>query len=789
MNCYSGISPKLKRVCIGYALLMLAGCVAQPDGDSSSSVSVSLSSSAASSLGALTGDIERGARLFEQQCDSCHDTDVLGIGTYTIETLTDVIDTTMPLENPSACDKQCSLDIALFISVDNPDFGQDPTQSDERFDAITQPNGIVDAAPVLLNRLNNTQYNNTVRDLFGSSQTPADNFPEDNRGGAGQYDTIAGSLSISLTHVEQHVIAAEALADEVISGKVTTPLHRIEAENQTTEFNVSIEGGVLSLRATGSRLIANFNGAGEFVFTVRAGQDAAGDENAHMRVLVDNVEIGTADVASPREMLSDYIFSHMVEGSGSHTLVVEFANDLFVEGELNRNLVVDWIEVRSQSASVATNVIPCDISTGLACARQVIDNFGPKAWRRPLSDEEKNSLETVYADARQIGGNETYAFSQLVKAFVLSPHFLYRPELDPDLHSSEPRMLNAYELASRLSYFIWNTTPDDNLLALARSGELLNESTLRQQIRGMLLDPKASESFVESFLVQWLKIDSASAPSSEHFPEFSTNILDLMRQESRLFLKELFESNAAISDIATANFTYLNETLAQHYGVTGITGNEFRRHQWDEDAQRRGVLGQGSFLTATSHPVITSPVKRGVWILTNLICKEPPPPPQGVNTEIVLDPNLTARQISELHRESGSSCFGCHSLMDPLGFGLENFDSAGQWRWMDGQHMVDASGFLPGGLQFNGPLELSEILGDSPRLPMCAIDHMMTYGLGRGTEAFHSSDGSSEANGYTTVYEVYRESMKSGHSIHSIIEEIVLSPAFRMRRGADSEEI
>ncbi len=723
-------------------------------------------------------------------CVNCHTPiDKLGLG-RTLDALTAIIHSTMPVLSPAECADSCASDVAAYIAVTDPYFGKDPNDVlGERFDTVDEPVGTVDPAPVILTRLNRTQYNNTVRDLLGTSLTPADNFPEDSAG-YGHYDTIAGSLSVSLTHVEQYLAAAKVLAEEAVSGTTGARIARIEAETQRVVNNSSVEGNLLSLRATGSQMITDFTvpTAGSYAITIRAGQDAAENEPANMVVAVDGVEIGSADVAVPRTAMMNYTFTTSLS-AGAHTLVVEFTNDVFVEGVLNRNLVLDWVEIGNPNAVAGVEVIPCDMAAGLTCARQFIDQFGVKAWRRPLSTQEKTDLTALYQEAKTVGGSEQFAFEQLVRGFLLAPHFMYRPELDANLQAMQPRMLNPYELASRLSYFLWSSMPDKQLFDRAADGTLTNETVLRSEVRRMLADTKAN-ALVDNFFTQWLGFKNAKAPAPELFPDFDPATVELMQQETRLFITELLKSNAPIDTIVTADFSYLNEALARHYGVSGVSGNDFVKYEWD-DAQRRGILGQGSFLTANAHPTVTSLVKRGVWVLEALICKKPPDPPQGVNTEVVLDPTKSAREVSEMHRDSSTVCFGCHAMMDPIGYGLENFDSAGQWRVMDGPFPVDASGILPGGIQFNGPVQLAEVIGGSPRLPLCVVDHMMTYALGRGLEALNDTQDlvQGEARGYATAYDVYKKASTSGFRIHSIIEEIVLSPAFRMRRGAESGEI
>lgn len=731
----------------------------------------------------------RGAQSFATECAGCHQVDDQSlVKALDAEGLRLTIENAMPLLDPSRCTGACASDTAAYIMLNNPWFGQvtggpDPGNgSSGGLGDVAPAVGPVDAAPVAIHRLNRAQYNNTVRDLLGTRLTPADRFPEDDFGYG--FNNIARVLSVSLTHTEQYFQAADLLVEDALDRALAGGRQHYEAEHLGGVHVVPGEDRAL-LNRGGSILVLELeaDAAGEHELQIRAGQQAGGPDDAIMAVQVDGVEIARRTVAAPEGAMQTYRIPLQLS-MGPHTVEIEFINDYWVEGVADRNLAVDWVSLQGQDGATL-DLIPCDITTGAACARQFIREFGQRSWRRPLTSPEVERLAALYSEAAS--DSLRTGLDQVMRAMLLSPHFLYRPELDASVNSTRPRALNAWELASRLSYFLWSSLPDDTLFARAADGTLVNESVLRAEVRRMLDDERAA-ALVENFAVQWLKFDKVQEanPNLTRYPDFDAALVQSMRQESRLFLHEWIASNAPVSELLAADYSYIDARLAAHYGVSAPAGDTFVKHRW-QGSERRGILGHAAILTATSHPSNTSPVLRGAWALEKLLCKAPPPPPPGV--ENLADDGdqegLTTRQRFEMHRDSSTVCYSCHVLMDPIGFGLENFNAIGQWRTMENGEPVDASGALPGGTQFRGPLELSAILAESPELPLCVTQHLMTYALGRGVEALASDDGH-EPPDYPAVYRIYENTAPNGHRIRDIIEEIVLSPAFRMRRGADT---
>jgi len=371
-------------------------------------------------------------------------------------------------------------------------------------------------------------------------------------------------------------------------------------------------------------------------------------------------------------------------------------------------------------------------------ARKNLVEFATRAFRRPVRDEELGRLFRLIQAVREQGGTNDEAFRAALYAILASPHFLFRVETDAgEEHVDGIRKLNNFELASRLSYFLWSSMPDEELFQLARKKSLQEPDVLRRQVQRMLKDDK-SHALTSNFAGQWLQLRSLVdiTPDSDSFPMFDEELRTAMRRETEMFFEAIVREDRSILEFLTADFTFVNERLAQHYGMSGIEGAEFQRVKLP--SRRRGVLTQASVLLLTSNPTRTSPVKRGKWILDNILGEPPPPPPEGVE-ELDADAVTlgTLRERMEQHR-SNESCAVCHRKMDALGFGLENFDVVGAWRDRDGRFDIDPSGILPGGREFRDASQLMEILAEDKRddFCRCLVKKMLTYALGRGLQSY-----------------------------------------------------
>lgn len=374
------------------------------------------------------------------------------------------------------------------------------------------------------------------------------------------------------------------------------------------------------------------------------------------------------------------------------------------------------------------------------CAEQAVRRFARRAWRRPVTDAEVRRLVRFVEVIGSEGGAIADGVRLAVQAMLASPQFLFRWELDPESTGPEGvRSLNDYELASRLSYFLWSSMPDEALLVLAEEGALTKAGVLEAQVRRMLGDSKA-RALVENFGGQWLQVRNlaGATPDPGLFPGFDETLRAAMRAETELFFEAILKEDRSILEFIESDFTFLNERLARHYGLAGVEGDAFRRVQLDPGSVRGGVLTHASVLTITSNPTRTSPVNRGKWILEQVLGAAPPPPPPNVpelKNDAAAIQGASLRQRMELHRAK-PECAICHTKMDALGFALENFDAVGAWREQDGKFSIDAAGVLPDGRAFSGPAELKRILKSENAFVRCLAEKMLTYALGRGLEYY-----------------------------------------------------
>jgi mono/diheme cytochrome c family protein len=414
-------------------------------------------------------------------------------------------------------------------------------------------------------------------------------------------------------------------------------------------------------------------------------------------------------------------------------------------------------------------------------ARQILERFAGRAYRRPVTREElRRLLRFVEMAEKERDGFET-GIGLAVQAVLVSSHFLFRVEIDSQ--PNDPKAIHPvshYELASRLSYFLWSSMPDDELFELARKKTLHEPDVLEAQVRRMLKDPR-SRALVDNFAGQWLQLRSLKdlKPDPDLFPNFDEKLRTAMLKETELFFDSILREDRGILDFLDADYTFVNERLAKHYGLPGVQGEQFRRVSLT-GTPRGGILTQAAVLAVTSNPTRTSPVKRGKWILENILGTPPPPPPPGVE-ELKDDKKAelsgSLRQRMEQHR-ANPNCASCHQRMDPLGFGFENFDAVGAWRSREGKHAIDSSGTLPGGQTFKGPTELRAILKQRQDVfTRCLSEKLLTYALGRGVER---SDR-------CALDDIVKAAAKDNYKFSRLAIEIVKSDPFRKRRGKEKK--
>jgi hypothetical protein len=413
---------------------------------------------------------------------------------------------------------------------------------------------------------------------------------------------------------------------------------------------------------------------------------------------------------------------------------------------------------------------------GPQCPRLILTDLARRGYRRPLTEADLRPLLRLAETSRKRGESFPQGIALALRAILVSPDFLFRIETAPPAGPANAvERIGPYEMASRLSYFLWASMPDAELFRCADDGTLPEPAVLGAQVRRMLKDPKA-RALVEAFGGQWLQFRALEsvAPDRERFPTFENNLRFSMRRESELFLESVIREDRSILDLLDGKYAFLNERLARHYGIPGVKGQEFRRVDLS-GTPRGGVLTQGSVLTVSSYSTRTSPVLRGKWVLDNLLAAPPPDPPAGVPRldESTVGVDRSLRQQMEAHR-SNATCAACHVRMDPLGFGLENFDAIGAWRTDDGKFPIDATGALPDGRKFNGPAELEAVLReDRDAFTRAATEKLLTFALGRGLERYDRA----------TVKAIARRVAEGDYRFSVLVMEIAQSLPFRMRKG------
>lgn len=648
-------------------------------------------------------------------------------------------------------------------------------------DAAIEP----DPGRVTARRLNRTEYSNTIRDLLGVSFNAQNDFPTDDSGHG--FDNIADVLTISPMLMERYMGAAETIASRAI-GADPLPAKPIEWEYHNKDKAIQ--------RLDVSTIQASHRVDWDAEYIIRLGLPGERGEDAapvQLGFWMDGKLIHQMTAQTKPSGLEYFNPFSMEEfrlklPAGDHVFRAGFIDDPFVKTlaeedyyKRNKNKYLESITfvgpfAANEEPASRKKILTCDPGTGKACVDEIISRLTRRAYRRPVTQAEVNQLGKFFDLAVKEGLTPEQGIQLSIQAMLVSPNFLFRIERDPDPTDAEAyHKVSDIELASRLSYFLWNSMPDEELLSLAEAGKLSEPATLRAQVDRLLADERAA-SFSESFAGQWLEIRALSSvnPDPEKFPAWKPELRDAMKTETTLFFNAVLKENRPMSDFLTADFTFLNGLLAKHYGITGVEGPDFRRVQLDTP-QRGGILSQASVLTVTSYPTRTSPVIRGKYVLNNILGTPPPPPPPNVPAldEASVGHNASLREQMEAHR-SDPACATCHARMDALGFGLENYDAIGQWRTEDGDFPVDSSGVLPSGESFESPKELSRIL--QQQLPVFArnvTEKMLTYSLGRGLEPFDR----------VTVNELMASLEKDDYRFQTLIHEVVQSLPFLERRG------
>jgi len=626
---------------------------------------------------------------------------------------------------------------------------------------------VEDAGTAVLRRLNRREYAHTIRDLFGVA-IEADELPADEVGQG--FDTIGAVLATSELLLETHLRLAERVAERAvllpdapdpekrhIAGAKLSPG---DGSNAREEARVLYKNGKITFSHALPR-------AGDYALRVRVHGDQAGDEPCRMALEAAGREMLRADV--PEKKGDGRIVEAYAQlAAGPTRITVAFLNDYWSPesepGDRDRNLVVEWLEVEgpldppAPSRYQREELDPQSRGT----VDDVVVRLLRRAWRRPVGSAE---IQEVVELARGAGSFEEGVRTAIVAALV-SPNFLYRPEAGE--FPGSPAVLTPHEVAARLSYFLWSSMPDRELERQADKGQL----RLRGLVRSMIADPR-SQALAEGFATQWLQLGrlERASPDPQRFPEFDEALRASMQAEATMLFDAVLRERRPARALLDPGFTFVDERLAKHYGLSGVQGTAMRRVPLDDGA-RGGVLGLAAVLTATSYPTRTSPSSRGKFVLEALLGAPPPPPPPGVGVLAEgahAQSEASLRERLEQHR-SDPSCAACHQSIDPIGFGLENLDAIGRWRAREGRHAVDARGAMPDGRAFAGPAELKRLIADDPAFVRCLFERLVVYALGRGLVPADRTwiDAA--------IAKAGREPTLAG-----LIEEIVQSSAFGMR--------
>ncbi|MFO0952519.1 MAG: DUF1592 domain-containing protein [Isosphaeraceae bacterium] len=642
-------------------------------------------------------------------------------------------------------------------------------------------------APVVIRRLNRREYQYTVHDLLGIDLDVAADFPADEIGFG--YDNVGSALNISPVHVEKYLDAAEAATDRAVVVPDYGDLPPIELiglrtyplpPDKPVEFDHTLKPGLyfvhFSLVRVGvaeavppPRLVVGL-GQDRRTVTATSVQDetvvyrywlnvAPGDKSAYVALAPG--EAARENVARPAQVTAAVSGDQRYGGDRGHHV-----DSMVVKGPVP----FDRATLPESHRRILFVTPGPDEKSRLEAGRAIVARFAERAFRRPVRDEEIERLHGMFRLALDRGESFERAVQLALTAALTSPQFLFL--IEPE-ETAQDRPLTEYELASRLSYFLWSSMPDDELFRHAATGTL--RMNLRGQVTRMLDDPK-SRRFVENFAGQWLQLRRLAGvnPDANLFPGFDAKLRDSMRRETETYLDHVVREDRSVLELIDSDYTFLDEAMARHYGLPGVSGPAFRKVTLD-DRRRGGVLTQASVLTLTSNPNRTSPVKRGQWILQQILGTPPPPPPPEVAK---LDDSKEAADASslrdrmEVHR-TNPQCAACHQQMDPIGFALENYDAVGRWRTADGGFPVDPSGELAGGRKFADAQELKSILRDTgaKKFTKCLIENLLTYALGRGLDAYDSC----------TVEDIRSAVVADHYRARTILQEIVASPAFRNR--------
>ena len=665
-----------------------------------------------------------------------------------------------------------------------------------------------------LHRLNRTEYGNVIRDLLDLNVDVSALLPADDE--ANGFDNIADVLKVSPSLLEQYLTASRQISRLAVGDTKIKPVSQVYQLPPDLPQDDHIEGLPLGTRG-GIRIRHNFPLDAQYEFSVGLLRNIVGYitglEFAHqLEVTIDGRRVFLAPVGGEEDnkmmdtnlgvagdTLDARLKTRVPVKAGPHTVVVTFLRRDSAESDeplepftrdhdlqnMNGLPLIERVQITGPFQATGPGDTPsrqrifaCHPSAAseeLPCARRILSTLARRAYRRPITDQDLELLLSFYQKGRNQGSFD-YGIETALRLILADPKFIFRYEPDPaNVAPGSNHRLGDVELASRLSFFLWSSIPDDQLLTVAAQGKLKDPIVLDQQVRRMLADARA-DSLVNNFAAQWLFLRNLPATTRDQgeFPNFDDNLRTAFERETELFFGSIMHEDRSVLDLMNADYTFVNERLAKQYGIPNIYGSRFRRVRLN-DEERRGLLGQGSVLTVTSYPNRTSPVLRGKWILENILGTPVPSPPPNVpplkeNSEGAQPKSM--RELMQAHR-ANPACATCHKIMDPLGFSLENFDATGQWRSREKAGPIDASGQLADGTKVTGPVDLRRALMRHPEQFVSTFtEKLLTYALGRGLEYYDMP----------VVRTIARDAAAHEYRFSSIITGIVESAPFEMKQ-------
>jgi len=797
------------------------------------SIAVVLGLAVVGNANAVDGAVAEYRDTLDRYCVTCHN-EKLQMADLTLD-LADVDDVSAAPHIWEKVISKLSLKAMPPVGMPRPDadfYSQFSSYLQTNLDAaaVVAPNP---GRTVTAHRLNRHEYANVVKDLLGVEVDVVALLPADNSGG---FDNLGGLLSVSEVLMEKYMSVARKVSQQAVGAmdipvdvkQYTIDPRLLQNERMSEDLPFGSRGG--------TAVRHRFPLDGDYEISVRllrtddTGFIVGLDEPKRVDMRVDGERVklftvggqniglafgaGLADRIPPDPDQAQYersadsdLHIRVPMKAGARTVQVAFLDETFAwEDPLpqpsyenySRSRIAEsyeraWSEPGVSSVTITgpydasgpgstlsrEKIFICSPTTQAEeapCARNILSGLAARAYRREVDAADVAPLFELYQQGHEQEGSFDAGIQMAIEGLLVSTEFLFRIERDPDVAPGTVYAINDIELASRLSFFIWSSIPDDELLTLARDGRLSEPAILQQQVERLLADER-SVSLIDSFAEQWLLLRNLPQihKDQEAFPEFDETLRLAMYEEVRLFVASMFHEDRPVLDFLRADHTYLNEKLARHYGIEGVYGNRFRRVTVAQE--QRGLLARAGILSITSYPTRNSTVLRGKWVLENLLAAPPPPPPDVIpaleDVEATSSDALTLREKMEIH-PANPVCAVCHNQMDPIGFGLENYGATGKWRTVEVGKPINSAGRLPNGIEFQGPAELQAALLDDPRIFVSAFTQkLLTYALGRPVEYYDMP----------VVRKIVEDAAEADFRFSSIVLGAVTSVPFQMRRS------